>query len=293
MIENHSHPCIRNRNVVVRPSAPSVPPYQAGTPSPVPDDTPDFPPAPVVVISKPVEVPSPPPVPAPKKFIDVPKFVTAIITNYKTKGLVKQALNTFIEHYSDVKILLIDNGSDDSSTEYVKKAGEAYPTVISLLHEHNLGHGPAMDNAIRLATTRYVFTMDSDCIVRGGEFLEKMVNHFQIDDNLYALGWLRYVDPISGVPANKSEGFLRYVHPHAALYDRDKYLTLPPFAHHGAPCTANMREAKKRGYGVKGFPIDHYVHHLIAGTRRMYGGKWDPRPGEKKQSWREGRVFPI
>jgi glycosyltransferase involved in cell wall biosynthesis len=236
-------------------------------------------------IETPIEVFTPSP--------DIPSLVTVIITNFKTKRLVRDALATMLKYYPHVPVLLVDNGSGDDSTKYIKQAGEVFKTVTSLLYERNLGHGPAMNEAIRVATTKYVFTMDTDCVVKKGGFLEAMLEHFQANPDLYAIGWLRHVDRLSGVPAPNKLGFMEYVHPSAALYDREKYLTLAPFSHHGAPATANMREAHEAGYKLLSFPISDYIHHLIAGTRRMYGGRWDPRASDAPGAWEEGRAWPI
>jgi hypothetical protein len=150
-----------------------------------------------------------------------------------------------------------------------------------------------MDQAIRLAETPYVFTMDTDCETLKGGFLEEMLRLFGEDASLYALGWLRYVDWLTGVPAPVSEGFMPYVHPSAAMYDREKYLKLYPFVHEGAPATRNMREALEAGYGLKSFPIHEYVMHLTAGTRRMWDGRWNPGQGEPPSPWRENAKYPI
>jgi len=226
--------------------------------------------------------------------IDVESLVTCIIVNFKTRDLTETALTTFLKFYPKVGVLLVDNGSEDGSTIYVEQAQRRFKTVTSVLHEKNLGHGPAMHQAILQTDTRYVFTLDSDCVVNRGGFLERMAGKFRRDSNLYAVGWLRHVHPMTGVPVPaSSQNYVEYVHPSAALYSAYMYSDLPPFGHYGAPCILNMRAARSRGLRVGAFPIENYVKHLKAGTRRMYQGKWNPKEGEEARPWEREGNWPI
>lgn len=294
MEENHSHPAIRNRNIVVKPAVPTIPPTH-----------PDPPP---IIIPPPIE--SPPavepekPKPRPKKpqdkripLPDVLPLITCIITNFKTRNLTKIAVSSLLHYYPNVSIILTDNGSKDSSTTLVKTLGAAHDNITSVLHEANIGHGPAMNKAIWLIDTPFFFTLDSDCEVIKGGFLERMLKHFQSNYNLYAIGWLRHVDPKSGVSVGREAKVrpkhLPYIHPYAAMFRTIKYFQLSPFNHHGAPCTANMRDARDAGFSLQSFPIDNYIKHLKAGTRRLYKGHWDPKPTDKPGPWTEDREWPI
>jgi len=133
-----------------------------------------------------------------------------------------------------------------------------------------------------------------------------MQSAMDADDGIYATGWLRYVDPHSGVSLDwfaaghpDLANFTPYIHPAIAMYDRSMYNSLPPFEHHGAPALANMREAKARGYKVIGFNVFEYIVHLVAGTRRLYTSKgfgdWDPvsHPDVKPDPWDPNVSLPI
>ena len=202
--------------------------------------------------------------------------ITVIVVNYKTEDLTRQCVETFRAHYPTTPLVVVDNGSDDDSTLYVRTLTDDHTTIS--LNSDNLGHGPAMHQEILTLDTPYFFTLDSDCVTRRGGFLELMLERFKLNSNLYAIGWLRYVHPDSGVAARRRNPHLiPYVHPSAALHDRLKYLTLPPFYHRGAPCVDNMREATvTKGYDLESFPIAKYIKHLVAGTRRMWRGDWNP-----------------
>ena len=156
-----------------------------------------------------------------------------------------------------------------------------------------------MHKAIHAVETPYVFTLDTDTETFRGGFLQQMVTLMKADDTLYALGWLRWVDKISGVPLEwhikkQPPGkFIAYIHPSSGLYRVSLYHTLAPFFHHGAPCLDNMRAATLRGLRVSSFPISDYVKHLKAGTRRMYSGRWDPTEKTPRKPWRAKDDYPI
>jgi glycosyltransferase involved in cell wall biosynthesis len=208
--------------------------------------------------------------------------ITALIVNYKTRDLTGRAIESFRQHYADVPLILIDNGSRDESTDLLREMEHRYRNVSVVINEHNRYHGPAMDQGITLARTPYVFTLDSDAEVIQGGFLEQMADAF-LDQRVYALGELRYKNRFGYTYGYvTSDGFtdrarpenrrrIPYAHPYAMLLDRMKYQRLHPFVHHGAPCIKNMRHAKKVGYLVRHFPIGAFVIHHFEGTSAQHG----------------------
>ncbi len=197
--------------------------------------------------------------------------ITVIIVNYRTYALTRKAAKGIRAFYPKVRLLLIDNGSDDDSTRYIKSRTEQDSHTESMLNATNRYHGPAMDQGIRFSTTPFVFTMDSDCEVRHGGFLEQMLACFE-NPKLYAIGHLMYMDKYGfAKEASAPQSLTPYVHPHAMLLDREKYLSLPPFTHHGSPCLQNMKAAHKRAYDVRNFPIQPYILHHGRGTCSRYG----------------------
>lgn len=202
--------------------------------------------------------------------------VTAVVVNYRTLELTRRCVESFRERYPGVALLLIDNGSGDESTDYVRAAGQELRNVTVQLNDHNLYHGPALDQGIRLANTDYAFTLDSDCEVRVGGFLEQMQQRFD-DARVYAVGELRYKNRFGFTYAYGYENpqprprWIPYAHPYAMLLDRRKYLGLRPFVHHGAPCIRNMEDAKRKGYIVVDFPVGDSVAHEMQGTSSAHG----------------------
>jgi hypothetical protein len=133
--------------------------------------------------------------------------------------------------------------------------------------------------------------MDSDCEVQRGGFLEAMLSEFK-DANLYAIGDMCRVN---GVGVNVNQGGYAYIHPFAAIYDKEKYLTLPPFIHHGAPAIQNMIAAKRNT--LRAFDIKAYIEHKFYGTRgrvmspaHLAIAKRSPEPAPVERRFMEGFV---
>jgi len=227
--------------------------------------------------------------------------LTAIIVNYKTPTLTKECYKTFRAAYPTIPLIIIDNFSRDDSTAYIRAASRADPLTSAVFHTTNLGHGPAMALAIESITTPFVFTLDSDCEILKGGFIEIMMKQLDKNGNLYAIGWLRWVDKRSGVPYSwhtkpkppKTPHFNAYIHPYAAIYRLSMYRQLRPFIDHGAPCLHNMIDAVEKKFDLEEFALEPYVKHHIAGTRRMFKDYWHPKDNENPRPWTEKGNHPI
>jgi glycosyltransferase involved in cell wall biosynthesis len=207
--------------------------------------------------------------------IEQPADLTALVINYRTLDLLTRCVESYRSAYPQGRLLIIDNGSHDESTEYIHSLVERFPQITAIFNEKNINHGPAMDQGIRAVRTPFLFILDSDCEVLRGGFLEAMRELF-IDPNLYASGHLLHLN-WCGFAARRSErNWIPYIHPHAMLIDRQKYLDLAPFVHHGSPCLRNMKSAQKAGYSMVHFPVGKFIRHTGRGTCSRFGYNLSP-----------------
>jgi hypothetical protein len=205
----------------------------------------------------------------------------AFTVNFQTPDLLEAAVRTFREHYPEVPLLVIDNGSqDDESPTLVLRLASDDPHTQAWLLEENVYHGPAMDRAVqRLAllhpTRPFVYAFDSDTETRRGGFLEAMAAQLT-GERTYATGQRVLVDKRGfALPSGASERKRRRAIPVVASYHMmlraDHYAAPPPFVHHGLPVLANFREAARRELEVLDYPVQDAVHHLGRGTAARYG----------------------
>lgn len=196
--------------------------------------------------------------------------ITVVVINHRTLDLTERCMSSLLLQYPEISVILTDNGSQDESTAYIQALGARCANVRSILHPHNLHHGPALHHAIQAATSRLVFTLDSDCQVLQGGFLEIMLQVFS-DPQVYAVGRMVHMNRFGYEIETEQPGSLRYIHPSAMLLDRQKYLTLKPFFHHGSPGLDNMRSAVQVGWHLEHLPLQDYIYHQGRGTCSRYG----------------------
>ena len=55
------------------------------------------------------------------KVQDGPLDITAVVVNFQTEHLIKQAVRTFRKNYPTVPLVIVDNHSTDGSREWLKK----------------------------------------------------------------------------------------------------------------------------------------------------------------------------
>jgi thiamine phosphate synthase YjbQ (UPF0047 family) len=287
----HSHPALRRQYAVVR-DTPIVPvPVQ---------------PIPSAMTTEPRLEPQPAPAPEPptmklrkrEKHRTEIHNVTVVVVNFNTATLLRTCLTTLLSKYS-VTTIVVDNASQDRSRQFVQKLRRQYPEIEAVFNQNNVGHGPGMHAAVKLIDTPFFLTLDSDTEVDRAGFIERMLRRFERNERLYAIGWLRWVNEV-GVATQKTvlsesdrRRFTPYVHPSCAMFRTAMYVQLPPFEYSGAPCRANMHAALKAGYEVQSFPVSDYVKHLVAGTRRMYQGRWDPDTTQTAKQWERCTRYPI
>lgn len=192
--------------------------------------------------------------------------VYAVVVHYQTPDLLETAVRSFCGVYPAIPVLVVDNGSEDASRTVIEDLRREFGSVSALLLDRNVYHGPAMDRAIRAVESDYVFLLDSDTVTKAGGFLEEMVQLCE-PEPVYAVGQVVDVNRRgfaagSGTPVTASA----YM-----LIDRAKYLSLPPFIHHGLPVLQNFQAASEAGYRVVDYPIARFIEHLGRGTAERYG----------------------
>ncbi len=196
---------------------------------------------------------------------------TAVIINFKTPDLTERAVESLRSFYPLLPLLLIDNGSGDESQAVLRRLQESSPGCTQvILNDINHHHGPAMDQALRQTKSSIIWFLDSDCEVMKPGVLEGMLELMKSRPESYVVGKRIFMND-RGYDAAESPGTHPYIRPICMLVRREKYLSLPPFERHGAPCLRNMIAAGERGFALLHFPVEEFVHHKGRGTASRHG----------------------
>lgn len=102
------------------------------------------------------------------------KLVSVIVPIYKVEKYLGQCIDSILSQtYSNLEIILVDDGSPDSCPEicenYVKKNHQ-----IKVIHKRNEGLGEARNTGLEVAKGTYVYFVDSDDWLEKN-MIEKMV----------------------------------------------------------------------------------------------------------------------
>ena len=105
--------------------------------------------------------------------------LSVIVPVYNAEKYLEACVGSILrQNVSDMEIILVDDGSTDSSAEICKRLCTQYAVVRSL-HQSNAGAGIARNTGIAEAQGRYIAFVDSDDLLMEGmysELLAKMEN---------------------------------------------------------------------------------------------------------------------
>ena len=92
------------------------------------------------------------------------KLLTVSIAAYNAEKTIEKCLNSFLgcKHLIDLEILVINDGSSDSTADIVSAYEKQYPYSIRLINKENGGHGSTINKGIEIATGKYFELMDGD-----------------------------------------------------------------------------------------------------------------------------------
>ena len=108
---------------------------------------------------------------------------TILIPHYKTLELTKLCLR-LLRLYTDpnqARVLVIDNGSQDESTAYLKQVSWIQLLVRDTKQDNNPweSHGNALDEALAHIDTPYVISFHTDTMVKHKQWLNFLLQHIE------------------------------------------------------------------------------------------------------------------
>ena len=92
------------------------------------------------------------------------KTLTIVVPTYNVEKYLDQCLNSFVipEIMSDLEVLIINDGSTDSSPQIGHRYVKQYPETFRLITKANGGHGSTINKGIEVATGKFFKVVDGD-----------------------------------------------------------------------------------------------------------------------------------
>lgn len=217
--------------------------------------------------------------------------VSIIIPTHNGRNLLERYLPSFLKavhkRQDSDEIIVVDDGSTDDTIGFLK---ENYPSIKAIRFDQNQGFSRACNRGFREAKNDIVILLNNDVEV-SEDFIQPLLEHFENDDELFAVTSKILVPRLGMVNESVKVGFFRrgifyvdsvqpktepteampilYASGCCSAYDREKFLELGGFDELYAPYYWEdvdiSYRAWKRGWKVLYEPRS-VVYHQYQGT---------------------------
>ena len=119
--------------------------------------------------------------------------VSVIIPNYNNVSLLKELLSSLDKIKTPFDIIIVDNNSQDDSVLFIK---ENYPQIKLIVNKQNEGFAKAVNQAIKVAETPYLFLLNNDTVVCD-DTIEELLKTIAIDSKIFSVSskMIQYDNP--------------------------------------------------------------------------------------------------
>lgn len=90
------------------------------------------------------------------------KILSFAVPCYNSENYMRKCVDSLLTGGEDVEIIIVNDGSSDSTANIADEYAEKYPSIVKVIHQENGGHGSGVNAGIRNATGEYFKVVDSD-----------------------------------------------------------------------------------------------------------------------------------
>lgn len=118
-----------------------------------------------------------------------PALVSVIVINFNGKKYLKNCFDSLLSgSYSNIELILVDNGSSDGSVEFMR---DAYKNVRLLDLKNNLGLAVASNKGAEIAKGEYLFFFNNDTVA-DSNLITRLVEAMEVDSEIGIAGCNTY-----------------------------------------------------------------------------------------------------
>ena len=100
------------------------------------------------------------------------KLLSITVPCYNSEAYMKNCVESLLKGGEDVEIIIVNDGSKDSTAQIADEFAEEYPTIVKAVHKENGGHGSAVNAGIDNATGLFFKVVDSDDWVKESAYIK-------------------------------------------------------------------------------------------------------------------------
>lgn len=121
-------------------------------------------------------------------------FFSVIVPVYNVEKYLRECVDSVLSQtFEDFELILVDDGSKDSSSEicdgYAEKDGR-----VKVIHKENGGQSTARNMGVKAACGEYAVFIDSDDMFCDTHFLEDVKNRLSTDGDIVVFRYCKYYD---------------------------------------------------------------------------------------------------
>ena len=90
------------------------------------------------------------------------KLLTVTVPCYNSEAYMEKCIDSLLKGGDRVEIIVIDDGSKDSTGAIGDRYAQQYPNIVKVIHQENGGHGEGINQGLKHATGKYFKVVDSD-----------------------------------------------------------------------------------------------------------------------------------
>ena len=90
------------------------------------------------------------------------KLLSVVVPCYNAEKYMERSIPTILTGGTDVELIIVDDGSKDSTAEIADGYAEKYPEIVRVIHKENGGHGSAINSGLAAATGLFFKVVDAD-----------------------------------------------------------------------------------------------------------------------------------
>lgn len=185
------------------------------------------------------------------------KNISAVVINYNGKENLRKCLTELLKHKELFEIIVVDDGSDDGSSELAK---QHFKNVVLIANKINKGPVFSREVGYKKSQGEYIYFVDSDIVIKKNT-IETLLNFLQTNKDYWLVGSKLYEE--NGTDTLWNYGHFPNLWKNFVLMTskKDKYSIIPDNKRVDWVAEASFLVKKEIMDKIGGFDTNFFMYH--------------------------------